>query len=85
MSERLFKFLLSELETVRITCVKEQCGFTIESSVANLPKVAELICPFCKTAFDPDRVLSGLMAVPQLAKLSHRLKIEFVLPDPSAD
>jgi len=88
MSERLFKFLLSELALVRVTCTRKNCNWTVEVPMENLARVAHSKCPMCDGMFDVDQLHSNpfsefARAVEQLNKLSHRVTVEFVLPDQS--
>lgn len=91
MSEKLLKFLLSELRTIRICCKGKrlngaECGavfeFRLEHLSAAFPNKCE--CPFCQTTFQaataehPFRLLSE--SLERLAKLK-TLEVEFVMPD----
>jgi hypothetical protein len=90
MSEHLFRFLLSELTTVRIVCAK--CGGVIETSIDKLSKVKR--CPTCPADFrdytnhmrDDDRpsLFADLAETLKKAQ-SHKglAEVEFVLPDPT--
>jgi hypothetical protein len=53
MSETLFKFLLSEVQAVRVTCQHKQngqvCGATVEVPLSQLDKVQT--CPVCGNSF----------------------------------
>jgi hypothetical protein len=58
MSEKLLKFLLSELQTVRIICHAENCGVVTELPLAILAQRQEKKeprCPHCNASFDPGK------------------------------
>jgi hypothetical protein len=85
MSEKLLKFLLTELDIVRIRCGK--CQAVIEMPVTNLGKsFGPFTCSCCNTPFympgtgDPFGSLSR--AIAQLASMTN-IQVEFVLPDKS--
>ena len=89
MSEKVWKFLLIELETVRVHCQATGCGGIIESPVDTVgQKVRGLRCPFCGVDFDP--LHSGRNVLDEFALMVRKLKthdktfrFEFVLPDKS--
>lgn len=87
MSETLFKFLLSEVRAVRITCRREfsgaPCGGTVEVPVARLHRVKT--CPVCGEDFLKDsaaRLFADLRhAVENVAGLgAGEPGVELVLP-----
>ncbi len=85
MSEKLFKFLLSELSTVRIIC--GSCGVVTETSIDKLESVFKGgQCPSCKASISPplENIEAGALGkLSQAIRLlgKENLKVEFVLPD----
>ena len=90
MSERLFKFLLTELKTVRLIC--PHCTGVIEVSVKELGKRFDSnpACPLCSKPFvtmepGPDKLSTALGrladAILELQHDKRAVKVEFVLPD----
>ena len=92
MSETLFKFLLSEVQAVRVTCQRLQngrpCGASVEVPLNQLGKVR--VCPACNNLFIDDvhnstfdafsRIVEGMVGLKKSAA-----KVELVLPaTPSA-
>jgi hypothetical protein len=88
VSELLFKFLLSEITTVRVHCRNSVCGGVVEVPVEKLASVfAQPDCPICHRAFGTSGVggqtlpLLGQI-VQELQKIKDKVEIEFVLPAP---
>jgi hypothetical protein len=90
LSEKLFKFLLSELSTIRVQCRK--CKGTAEVSLENLTRAVredpgqDCICPFCKESFYTSDKRGGplhalVYAINTLAGYSEKIEIQFVLKD----
>lgn len=91
MSERLFKFLLSELKLIRIRCKYESCNAVVELPISDLETMPEIAnCPVCKRAILPYpelpkdlvRFSDFARAVRVLGNPKNPADIEFVLPDP---
>jgi hypothetical protein len=87
MSEKLLKFLLSDLDLIRVRCRK--CGSAVEIKVDNVVNAKEIFCPGCP---DPRPVLQSTAAghvnhLGAMASAILKLKqlkdveIEFVIPD----
>jgi hypothetical protein len=92
MSEKLFKFLLSELAVVRIHCKASNCDGIVETPIIHLQtKYFSGLCPLCQTQLLPDsrNGLNSLaklcQAITDLVKRKHEFEVEFVLPDQSAN
>ncbi|HZY85540.1 MAG TPA: hypothetical protein VFE78_11970 [Gemmataceae bacterium] len=90
MSEKLIRFLLSELGTIRIICHNKvhptgpECGGIVEVPLAKLGSVDK--CPLCKEGFrgdtdSIDRFGDFALAVGRLKEQTERYGLEFVLPD----
>jgi hypothetical protein len=91
MSEKLVKFTITELATVRLTCLT--CQNATEMTVDEAGRrVDDSRCPLCRAEWmwpspaDPP----GKTPINQLAKMVQRIqaqtkhvRVEFVLPDPS--
>jgi hypothetical protein len=91
MSETLFKFLFSEVVTIRVTCQRkvnegEICGGTVEIPINKLRKIS--CCPFCSNPFENSNPspFGGLQGV-----IEHMVKlekdsahVEIVIPSNSA-
>jgi hypothetical protein len=92
MSERLLRFLLSELETIRIRCCGS-CKTIIEMPLSELARkqLNELLrCPYCHQDFDP--LSTGKNSLVEFAKVASKLnelkssvQLEFVLREPSRE
>jgi hypothetical protein len=91
MSETLYKFLLSELATIRIVCKNTGCHKVTEMPLEDLLQPSQahffLTCPFCKAGYDPK--LTNVSRFHQLAVAMARVQelsalgladVEFVLP-----
>ena len=88
MSERLFKFLLSELKTIRVHCQVPGCGVVIEVPVDQLDqKFGTMRCPVCQqqlyapTERGENPFVSLASAMRLFRSDATRAQIEFVLPD----
>jgi hypothetical protein len=88
MSEKLFKFLLSELTKVRILCHNPTCGAVTELDMDQLdhffPKTLHAMCPVCRQAvMSQEENYLGMLAaaVRGLKGKRDRVEIEFVIPD----
>ena len=87
MSRKLLAFLLSELSTIRLKCLK--CSGVSEVSLKLLEQqFAVPICPMCRTTFllptmrdSPFVSLSA--AIQTLQLLQKNVEVEFILNDPS--
>jgi peptide subunit release factor 1 (eRF1) len=93
VSEHLLKVLLSELTTVRVRCLNDRCGATVEVALANLDRAfRHYACPACQKEFgpaqrsqpgpEPNRLRELQAAVEELARDAGRqgFEVEFVLP-----
>lgn len=87
MSERILRFFLDELKTVRLVCQNETCKGVVEMKIGPMMTVPH-ICPVCnselydsKTAGQVNLLESLLRTFPRVADLKGRVKVEFVLPD----
>lgn len=80
MSEKLFKFLLSELTTVRIFC--PACKGTVELPIDRIVRQTHE-CQLCKVEFGTEVVAEGFKELSSaLRKLGMgKAEIQFVLPD----
>lgn len=95
MSEKLLKFLLGELKTIRIHCQGahrngEKCGAIIEVAMDRLGETFKnCLCPFCYTPFQwrdqagADHNLFHELAkvVENLRSIENCVQVEFVLPE----
>lgn len=88
MSEKLFKFLLSELKTVRLVCNNPRCGAVIELTVERMRAKCEFAqCFVCKEDFfgphgsqlNPLTKLAD--AILEMQKHTKAIEIEFVMPE----
>ncbi len=86
MSEKLFRFLASEINRIRILCKRNDCGTVIEFDVKQLSEKKDAIhCPRCGNALQkgPDKTLAQFAGMlDEFAKLGF-LDVEFLLPDKS--
>lgn len=88
MSEKILKFLLDELKTVRLVCQATGCGAAIEFSCEHLQQTPTK-CPVCGAHFfdvasdkpQRDYIKNLLLALHHLEFVRERVKIEFVMPD----
>ena len=89
MSEKLLKFLLSELKIIRVRCQSQLCGAIIEVPAAKVAEMFKhLCCPICNANLLPERAVTGPNAFQQLAgaidafnKNANHIQIEFVIPE----
>src|SRR5437762_2263433 len=88
MSETIFKFLLSELRTIRIFCQNKSCGVVVEMPVSTLasdPPHEHTKCKHCGQLFNPTKkddyaLVNFAKAVEAVKALEEIVQIEFVLP-----
>jgi hypothetical protein len=97
VSEKLFRFLLSELEVIRICCTVPNCGGVAEMKVEKLKssKHMAFVCPVCGNGTSSAHA-AGAGVSDALDKLGDAIGlmkstgkandfvVEFVLPDPDA-
>jgi len=89
MSEHVFKFLLSELNTVRILCQSLKCKGVIEIPLSELAKDSHyehMKCKLCGNDFDPNstgksKLVEFACAAEEMKRLEKSIQVEFVLPD----
>jgi hypothetical protein len=91
MSEKLFRFLLSEMTTVRICCCQTSCAGVIEMPVEKLYEtITDFKCPVCGNAFTnkaQQKQLGPLESLGHAVRLTKEainnglFEVEFVLPD----
>lgn len=85
MSERLFKFLLSELSLVRIRCQSSECRGIVEVPIEELGiKYHSGRCPLCNQVLQApgqNHLVALANAMQALAKQKDHVQVEFVLPD----
>jgi hypothetical protein len=85
MSEKLFKFLLSELACLRIRC--QQCGGVAEIPSAKFTTPQRgLRCPGCGNAFVQQQNANAADLITALGQAIEALRVagldpEFVIPD----
>ena len=94
MSEKLFRFLLSELDIIRIRCVVGNCSGVIEMSVKNLKGTHKAIaCPVCGTSFSSENPVTAPGLLEELGNVLERVKaasqrdkfeIQFIVPEPAS-
>lgn len=82
-SKHLFTFLLTELGTVRLTCLK--CKKVAEMALDALALQPPGSCPFCMTPWNPTHqgmapLQAFFAAAVELQKLAKVVEVEFVLP-----
>jgi hypothetical protein len=91
MSETLFKFLLSEVKLVRVTCRHKmddgsECGGVVEVPIEKLAKVIK--CPVCDNHYahnySPFAVLGKNLQDAVALEVS-AAKLEFVIPKSKID
>jgi hypothetical protein len=81
MSEKLLKFLASELMGVRVHCPNKKCGTVVELSLKRLEKgLEDADCPACGTLFDGQGLKRLGEALHGFADPKAGLKVEFVIP-----
>jgi predicted Zn finger-like uncharacterized protein len=84
MSEKLFRFLLSELETVRVKCLQCQTVFEVRTDqiAATFP---ESKCPVCRKMLGAIPSVSGFThlseAIRQFKADAASVQIEFTIPE----
>lgn len=85
MSEKLFRFLLSELKTIRIIC--KGCHGIIELPPGKIAhQLAAVQCPLCRVSFghSENYQLAKLAeAIHELSKPDAPVTVEFLIPDKS--
>jgi hypothetical protein len=89
MSEKLFRFLLNELKTVRVRCGR--CNVTLEVDTELLPKkFYRRTCPLCQSEYNIPHLPDDYNPFHDLAKLlrffneaKDQVTMEFTLPDKS--
>ncbi len=90
MSETFLKFLVAELETLRITCKKCRSKATIELPVCKIDRLyAEWECPICKESFTKSDVeleakgrnylVDLARAIAGIKEASDRVEIAFII------
>jgi hypothetical protein len=99
MSEKLFRFLLSELEIIRIRCTIANCSGVVEMKVVNLKTAQHMrfVCPVCGNgsssagsagirASGPDALgdLGDAIDTLKSTAQANHFEVEFVLLDPDA-
>jgi hypothetical protein len=84
MSETVLRIPVSELNVVRVTCLRvhngEKCGATVEVPLGQLSRVKE--CPVCEEPFSSQNPFAALKhALQNAAELEKAAAlIEFVVP-----
>ena len=87
MSEKLFRFLLNELKTIRVHC--GHCSVTVEIEIDLLEqKFKTRSCPVCQEKFELDRVPNDYNPFRELAKVAEffeavkdQVTVEFTIQD----
>jgi len=86
MRETLFKFLLSEIKAVRISCQRqdggEPCGGIIEVSIGRMSKIGK--CPVCCNDFTGHEHLGALKKAIQDI-VAAKMDLAFILPTDALD
>lgn len=86
MSETLFRFLLSDLEKVRLVCQNERCGAVVEISFDRLAAQFNEKCPGCERQFfgafthDQNPLRRLAEAIKDIRKHPKDVQIEFAIP-----
>lgn len=85
MSEKLLKFLLSELDTVRLVCRHKGCDAIVELPMEALARSSfnAFVCPVCQNGIQPagQNNLKALAdAWKSLKSMNSFLDVEFVIP-----
>jgi hypothetical protein len=92
MSRRLFAFLLSELEKLRLVCQNPKCGNVAEVTLERLAAADYFSCPFCNYSFvkeghgsttSPLAILGRAILAMQDRK--GQVEVEVVFPDRTVD
>ena len=83
MSRKLFAFYVSDLDKVRIVCSK--CEAATEMSVEQLSGNVAHQCRFCQVSMQASQSLLELARSIVFLKKYQEFKVEFVLPDESAE
>ena len=86
MSRKLFAFLLSELNVVRVKC--KHCGIVTELPTDEIyAKFQVPTCKYCGTNFaaadDKRNPFARLQSLVEAYRASNDVEIEFILPDHS--
>jgi hypothetical protein len=90
MGEKVWRLVLKELETVRITCI--DCAVATEMSVARLQiDGLKIVCPVCQKPFSSKTIIHGggsylqrlAEAIAALAG-NEKVLVEFVVRDKTA-
>lgn len=85
MSEKLFKFYLSELNIIRIRCMNTGCGLVSEVPLADLDRFFRSgECPHCRGPVkdgDKNRLVELAQAVRGLKAIEKTVQVEFVIPE----
>jgi hypothetical protein len=90
MSERMFRFLLSELKIIRLVCKSPGCNKVTEVRLEDLAPPGMLRkfikCPFCEADYDPlsngeSAIHKFAAAAKLLQSMSKIVEIEFSIPD----
>ncbi len=91
MSEKILKFLLTELVAVRLKCKSKACGGVFELPIDKLEdRFRRLACPLCGNIIrkddqtQEDELFSMLGQVVRRFKEGHikdKIEVELVLPD----
>jgi hypothetical protein len=81
VSEKLFRFLLSELKTIRVICKNGVCGAIVEVPVDQAIKTFRNDqCPVCHKSFVPASIMSLAIAIQELNQKKDEVDVEFVIP-----
>jgi hypothetical protein len=87
VSEKVLKFYLDELQTIRVTCRNGVCGATVEAPIEHAEHLFSSQCPVCKKEYlgQPGSSPVALLAkvIRELAAVKGHVQIAFVLPDKS--
>jgi hypothetical protein len=89
MSEKLLKFLLTELKMVRIICKNKDCGAVVELPVDRLENsFKDFKCPLCREGIrdqtnreDPFDLLGRAIRKFNEPRVREHIEVEFVLPE----
>lgn len=89
MSEKLFRFLMDELKTVRVHC--KACGGTVELEITKLDsRFLANHCPLCNVDLEWSKAPHDYNPFKELGKLARyfqgikdKAQVEFTLPDKS--
>ena len=88
MSEKLFRFLVSEIAVLRVICKNPKCGAVMEVPLARMRDWTGIIkCPACEVAVqrgsEPDNYLANLADVLLKLQRTDYVDVAFTLPDKS--